>query len=100
MLDRQRHLTIGAAGNDGPPRLRGSGLRAIPRRVLSIPPLGGLILARFSAESSCAAALNVGAHGYCSVRVLVNGVEAEPSEGDLFAWGSVPNDGSNFTSSS
>lgn len=47
-----------------------------------------LILVRFSGESSCAATSSEGT-GYCSVRVLVNGVEAEPSDGDLFAFGVV-----------
>jgi len=44
-------------------------------------------IATFSGESSC-----VGASGWCSVRILVNGVEMEPSVGSNFAFDSTATD--------
>jgi hypothetical protein len=42
-----------------------------------------LLLVRYSAESTC------GAVGYCSIRVLVDGVEADPVTGTTFAFDST-----------
>ena len=41
-----------------------------------------IILVRFTAESACSG----NDSGYCNLRVLVNGTEAQPASGDLFAW--------------
>jgi hypothetical protein len=43
-----------------------------------------LILVRFSAESSCTT--HGGEENYCSLRVLINDVEAEPASGTDFAF--------------
>jgi hypothetical protein len=50
-----------------------------------------LLLIRYTAESSC------GADGYCSMRVLVDGAEADPLTGTTFAFDS-PGDGPEATS--
>ena len=52
-----------------------------------------VLRARFVAESSCA-----GGAGYCRVRILINGVEAQPAVGTDFAFDSTNN--GNETSSS
>jgi hypothetical protein len=44
-------------------------------------PRRAIILARFTAESSC-----YGGRGWCSVRILIDGVEAEPVAGIDFAF--------------
>ncbi len=52
-----------------------------------------LVLARFSAESACS-----GGTGYCPVRILINGTEADPAVGNDFAFDST--DGGNDTAAS
>jgi hypothetical protein len=44
-----------------------------------------LILARFTAESAC-----IGGTGYCSVRILIDGSEAQPAVGNDFAFDGPP----------
>jgi hypothetical protein len=46
-----------------------------------------LILARFSAESSC---LSAEQSGWCSVRILIGGIPAEPAQGLQFKFDSTP----------
>lgn len=53
-----------------------------------------LLLIRFSAESYCASYSygedsNSPASGYCPVRILVNGVQAQPADGSDFAFDST-----------
>lgn len=45
---------------------------------------GSFIVATFSAESAC-----YGGSGYCSVRILIDGIEAEPVAGADFAFDST-----------
>ncbi len=53
--------------------------------TISVPSgENALILARFSAESAC-----YGGTGYCSVRILINGVEMDPVAGFDFAFDST-----------
>jgi hypothetical protein len=47
-----------------------------------------MILARFTAESSCSAP-GVAVQNWCSVRILVDGVEAQPAVGNNFAFDST-----------
>lgn len=55
---------------------------------ITVPPgQRALILARFTAESSC---LSGKAVGWCSVRILIGGVAAEPSAGLDFKFDSTP----------
>lgn len=69
-----------------------------PLPAASVPlavPAGhtGLIVSTFTAESAC-----YGAASYCSVRILVDGVEAFPAQGTDFAFDS--SDGGTESSSS
>lgn len=55
--------------------------------TVSVPDSGSAtLLARFTAESAC-----YGAAGYCRVRLLVDGAEAEPAVGADFAFDSSDN---------
>jgi hypothetical protein len=49
-----------------------------------------LLLVRFTAESACFGRVT----GWCSVRILVNSLEAHPVVGDSYAFDSVNHDGS------
>jgi hypothetical protein len=57
---------------------------------ITVDPCGratcAVVLARFSAESAC-----YGGFGYCPVRILINGKEADPAVGFDFAFDSSNN---------
>jgi len=69
---------------------------AVPGATATVKvPAGskGLIIARFSAVSSCTDSVNVtGGYG-CELRVLVNGVEAAPASGQSEVFDSSAADG-------
>jgi hypothetical protein len=56
--------------------------------TISVPAgEAALLVARFTAESQCTGAA---AGSWCSVRILVNGAEADPASGIDFAFDAVP----------
>jgi hypothetical protein len=55
---------------------------------INAPTAGALLLMRFSGESVCARGSGTGVD-YCSVRILVDGVEADPAVGVNFAFHTV-----------
>ncbi|MDM4719617.1 hypothetical protein QTQ03_08475 [Micromonospora sp. WMMA1363] len=54
------------------------------RTIRIYAPRGSHVLARFTAESAC-----YGGSGWCSARILVDGVEADPVTGTDFAFDST-----------
>lgn len=56
---------------------------------------GNHILARFTAESACTGAVG---SGWCSIRILIDGVEADPAAGTDFAFDATDNGADSISS--
>jgi hypothetical protein len=59
--------------------------------TITAPSSGALLLMDFTSESVCLRVGGVAALDWCSVRILVDGVEAHPAAGSNFAFDSTDN---------
>lgn len=69
----------------------GAWLSFPPTAVTSVPVAAGrsmLIIATFTAESACSTTSTTATAGWCSIRILIGGVEGAPAAGLDFAFNS------------